>query len=79
MAAPTTNQPTSYDQLFEEISHMNPRAVKEAILHFEGPFKIDFTGDFLDKLPLNRLRHVLLAARVQQLKHNPPPTLNQQP
>ena len=72
MTAHTTKQPTSFDQLIEEISHMNPRTVKEAILHFEGPFKIDFTADFLEKLPLNRLRHILLAARVQQLKHNPP-------
>ena len=72
MATQLTKQPTSFDQLMEEISRMNPQAIKEAILHFEGPFKIDFTADFLDKLPLNRLRHILLATRVQQLKHNTP-------
>ena len=72
MTAHVTKQPTTFDQLMEEISHMNPQDTKEAILHFEGPFKIDFTGDFLDKLPLNRLKHILLAARVQQLKHDLP-------
>ncbi|MHC4552980.1 MAG: hypothetical protein ACYSUT_09495 [Planctomycetota bacterium] len=36
----------------------------ESLLHFDGPLKLDFTDEYLQALPLDRLRHILLAAMV---------------
>jgi len=32
------------------------------IRDFKGGFKLDFTVSYLNKLPIDRLRHILLAA-----------------
>jgi len=52
------------------IAEMNRDQVKNEILHFEGRFKLDFAEDYLDKLSLEKLRHILLAARLQQCQMN---------
>ena len=56
------------DQLACSISQMPRTKVKRELLHFRGRFKLDFTEDYLESLSLDRLRHILLAAKVQQLK-----------
>ncbi len=59
------------EHIVSEISGMDKHSLKNAILHFEGRFKLDFTDDFLDRLSLEQLRHILLAAKMQLL--NSPP------
>ena len=48
------------------IAGMNRGEVKKEILHFQGNFKLDFPEHYLDKMPVERLRHILLAAKLQQ-------------
>ncbi len=36
--------------------------LKKRIKNFRGSFKLDFTDDYLDRISLDRLRHILLAA-----------------
>ena len=36
--------------------------LKRRITNFRGRFKLDFTDDYLNKLSVDRLRHILLAA-----------------
>ncbi|MHC4908002.1 MAG: hypothetical protein ACYTBW_07165 [Planctomycetota bacterium] len=35
-----------------------------SMLNFDGPIKMDFSADYLEKLSTDRLRHILLAAFV---------------
>ena len=51
------------------IAEMKPEQVKREILHFDGRFKLDFTEDYLNKQSAERLRHILLAARMQQSRN----------
>ncbi|MDH4203033.1 MAG: hypothetical protein OEV87_09070 [Phycisphaerae bacterium] len=43
---------------------MSKREVIRRLLHFDGPIKLDFTREYLEKLSTERLRHILLAAVV---------------
>lgn len=52
------------DQVACAIFQMNAKQVKEAILQYPGQFKIDFTEEYLDSLPEERLRHILLAIKL---------------
>jgi len=65
-----TSLHTNPDLMASTIAQMNRDQVKNEILHFEGRFKLDFAEDYLDKLPLEKLRHILLAARLQQCQMN---------
>jgi len=58
------------NEVANDIAAMDLGAVKEELLHFEGAFRLDFSDDFLGSLPEKRLRHILLAARLQQNKDN---------
>ncbi len=40
------------------------------IRNFRGRFKLDFTEDYLNKISVDRLRHILLAALINAKKHN---------
>lgn len=46
------------------VATMNKTEVKNRILHFEGPIRLDFTEDYLNGLDLEKLRHILLAALI---------------
>lgn len=65
-----TSLNTNPDLMASTIAEMNRDQVKNEILHFEGRFKLDFAEDYLDKLSLEKLRHILLAARLQQCQMN---------
>ena len=58
------------DQLVCTISQMGRKKVKSELLNFRGRFKLDFTDDYLESLSLERLRHILLAAKVQHLRNH---------
>ena len=54
----------SFEQACSYIMTLNKSELKERLLHFEGPLKLDFTDEYLQALPIDRLRHILLAAMV---------------
>lgn len=58
------------EQVADSIAEMSRDRVKDEILHFQGRFKLDFTEGYLESLPLEKLRHILLAAKVRQLRLN---------
>ena len=47
------------------VSAMDRAAVTERLLSFCGEFPVDFTPDFLARLPDDRLKHILLALCLQ--------------
>ena len=44
--------------------------LKRRIRNFRGRFKLDFTEDYLNKISVDRLRHILLAALINAKMHN---------
>ena len=43
--------------------------LERRIRNFKGRFKLDFTEDYLNKLTVDRLRHILLAALINAGAH----------
>jgi len=50
------------DQLVSAIQAMDRPTLTEALLSLEAPFPVDFSPEFLQHWPLDKLRHVLFAA-----------------
>ena len=46
------------------IAALGRSELKRRIRHFKGRFKLDFTDDYLNRLSVDRLRHILLAALI---------------
>jgi len=57
---------TDIEHIVSVIAQLNRQDVTREILQFDGQLKLDFTPEFLASLPLERLRHILLAARLQK-------------
>ena len=57
-----------FDHLTVSIASLGKAQVKAKLKGFKGRFKIDFTEDYLNKLSLDRLRHILLAAMLTKYK-----------
>ena len=54
----------SFEQYCAYVTSLNKAELKERLLHFDGPIKIDFTDEYLESQDVERLRHILLAAAV---------------
>lgn len=54
----------SFEQYCAYITSLTKAEIKDRLLHFEGPIKMDFTDDYLETLDEDRLRHILMAALV---------------
>lgn len=54
----------SFEQHCAYITSLNKAEIKQRLLHFDGPLKMDFTDEYLETLDLDRLRHILMAAVV---------------
>jgi hypothetical protein len=52
----------TFEHIAVEIASLDKPDIIEKIMTFHGRFKLDFTEDFLAKLNVDRLRHILLAA-----------------
>ena len=52
------------------IAVLGRNELKRRIKNFHGRFKLDFTEDYLSKLSVDRLRHILLAAIINTKPHN---------
>jgi hypothetical protein len=46
----------------KSISALGREELKRRIRNFHGRFKLDFTEDYLNRISVERLRHILLAA-----------------
>jgi hypothetical protein len=53
-----------FEQTATSIAALDRDELKRRIRNFKGRFKLDFTEDYLDRLNVDRLRHILLAALV---------------
>ncbi len=47
------------------IAGMNRGDVQREILNFQGRFRLDFSREFLENQSTDRLKHILLAAKLQ--------------
>jgi hypothetical protein len=52
------------------ISALGREELKKRIRNFHGRFKLDFTEDYLNKMSIERLRHILLAALITKKRSN---------
>jgi hypothetical protein len=53
------------EELICLVSSLDKVALTTQFLSFNGSFPIDFTPEFLDKLPVERLRHIFVALCLQ--------------
>lgn len=51
------------------IAALGRSELERRIRNFKGRFKLDFTEDYLNKLSVDRLRHILLAALINTMPH----------
>jgi hypothetical protein len=52
----------SFEQFATSIAQMDKPELKQKIKSFSGRIRLDFTEDYLNAAPADRLRHILLAA-----------------
>lgn len=52
------------------IAALGRNELTKRIKNFHGRFKLDFTEEYLSKLSVDRLRHILLAALLNAKSHN---------
>jgi hypothetical protein len=53
-----------FEQTATSIASLGRNELKRRIKNFRGRFKLDFTEDYLNRLSVDRLRHILLAALI---------------
>jgi len=54
----------SFEKFATSIAQMDKAELKQRIKTFPGRFRLDFTEDYLNTSPVDRLRHILLAAMI---------------
>jgi len=52
------------------IAALGRHELERRIRNYRGRFKLDFTQDYLKKLSVDRLRHILMAALMNSKGHN---------
>jgi hypothetical protein len=60
----------NFEQAATAIARLNRDQLTTRIKHFHGRFKLDFSRDYLASQPIDRLRHILLAAVMTKKGHN---------
>ena len=61
---------TYFERETTSIAALGRNELTRRIRNFRGRFKLDFTEDYLSKLSVDRLRHILLAALINARPHN---------
>ena len=51
-----------FDKQATRVATLERNELTKRIKNFKGRFKMDFTEEYLNKLSVDRLRHILLAA-----------------
>ena len=59
-----------FEQTATSLAVLNRNELKKRIKNFKGRFRLDFSEDYLNKLSVDRLRHILLAALVNARPRN---------
>lgn len=57
------------DRQATSIAALGRDELTRRIRNFRGRFKLDFTEEYLKKLSVDRLRHILLAASINAKSH----------
>ena len=60
--------PMDVEALAEQIASMTRQDVTDRLLTFPADFPVDFTREYLDRLPLERLQHLLMAAHLYRAR-----------
>jgi len=58
--------PEQIEELICLVSALDRATLVRNFLNFHGTFPVDFTRDFLEALPVERLRHIFVALCLQQ-------------
>ena len=58
------------DRQVTSVAALGRDELKKRIRNYRGRFKLDFTEDYLNKISVDRLRHILLAALINAKRHN---------
>ena len=53
------------EELICVVASLDKRTLTEQFLTFRGTFPVDFTPEFLQALPLERMRHIFVALCLQ--------------
>jgi len=53
--------PQQVEELIALVSAMDREELTHRCMDFQGAFPVDFTSDFLDEMPIDRLRHIFIA------------------
>jgi hypothetical protein len=53
------------EELICLVSSLDKTSLTHQFLNFNGSFPVDFTPEFLEKLPVERLRHIFVALCLQ--------------
>ena len=56
---------TQFENLICTVAMLNRDQLKEKFLNFRGKFPVDLSTDYLENLPLDRLRHIFVALCLQ--------------
>ena len=59
-----------FDKQATKIAALGRNELTKRIKNFHGRFKFDFTEEYLSKLSVDRLRHILLAALMNAGQRN---------
>ena len=54
----------SFEQTAVSIAALGRNELTRRIKNFKGRFRLDFSDEYLNKLSVDRLRHILLAASI---------------
>lgn len=57
------------EQLAVEVNHFDRKRCIKELCHFDS-FALDFTPEFFQKMSVEKLRHVLMAALITAHKHH---------
>ena len=58
-------QEPQIEELICIVSSLDRPALTEHFLNFQGTFPVDFTPEFLERMSVERLRHILMALFLQ--------------
>ena len=59
-----------FEREASSIAALGRHELEKRIKNFRGRFKLDFTKDYLNRLSTDRLRHILLAAVMNNRSRN---------
>jgi len=59
-----------FEQTATSLAVLDRSELEKRIRNFKGRFKLDFTDDYINRLSVDRLRHILLAALINAKPHN---------